>query len=376
MPRRAFLVLMALALLVLSPDVAAQEAGESASLSPQETAHFRVAHFSPDTPAIDVRFDGQPSGLKTLDYTHVSNWLAVPAGQHEIALVLADGGEAAVTLPDRNLEPRVWITLALVGSSGAGSLEVVQVREVIDALLPGTTRVIYFNAIENAGSVGFFRNGNLYTSLAFGQSFPIEHDAQVYDYHITGGEGPQQLAELPQLDLRENYNYLIAAVGSAGATGDAAPRLVVVETNPVEFKLGLGQIEEPGMLVQAVRAHGLVGELEQALERAGLLETLSGAGPYTLFAPAELRLSNLPEDPEALAAILEAHLVEGLYQSQDLAQGVVLQALNGQTLTATVEDNAIYVNGARLLDVNIPARNGVMHLISGFATNGAVNLTP
>lgn len=357
-----------IALLALPLGINAQEATEipANALPPEETAHIRVAHFAPGAPAVDVLLDGEPTGLTALAYPDVTDWIAIPAGPRQVSLVAADdsGTEALIAPVALDLAPMTWTTLAAVSS--ADTLELAQFVEVTDPLLPGTARVTYFNAIEGAGGIGFFRDDHLYTTLAYKDSFPIEHDSQTYDYHIsTSGDAPEVLAELPELDLRESYNYLIAAVGDGSA--DATPELVVAETNPIEFALGRGEVAEPGTLVQVIEANDLTGALDEALQQADLLEELAGEGPYTLFAPAELKLENLPtDDPDALAEFLRGHLVEGLYLSQDLAEGAALQSVNGQSINATVEGDAIYVNGARVLDVNIPARNGVIHLISGF----------
>lgn len=114
--------------------------------------------------------------------------------------------------------------------------------------------------------------------------------------------------------------------------------------------------------------------LSQAVEAAGLEETLSEDGPYTVFAPTDDAFAALPEgtldellqpeNQDRLAEILTYHVVSGEVTASELESGEVT-TLAGEPLTVQVEEGAdgITVNGAEVTQADIQASNGVVHLI-------------
>ena len=110
--------------------------------------------------------------------------------------------------------------------------------------------------------------------------------------------------------------------------------------------------------------------LVAAVEAAGLVETLKGEGPFTVFAPTDEAFAALPEgtvdsllaDPEALAAILTYHVVPGKVMSTDLSDGMMAATVNGADITIGTMDG-VTVNGANVVTADIEASNGVIHVI-------------
>ncbi|KQI69844.1 Nex18 symbiotically induced protein [Loktanella sp. 3ANDIMAR09] len=110
--------------------------------------------------------------------------------------------------------------------------------------------------------------------------------------------------------------------------------------------------------------------LVAAVEAAGLVETLKGEGPFTVFAPTDEAFAALPEgtvegllaDPEALAAVLTYHVVPGAVMSTDLTDGMNAATVNGADVTITVGDS-VMVNDATVTTADIAASNGVIHVI-------------
>ncbi|MCB5199452.1 fasciclin domain-containing protein [Loktanella sp. TSTF-M6] len=110
--------------------------------------------------------------------------------------------------------------------------------------------------------------------------------------------------------------------------------------------------------------------LVAAVEAAGLVETLKGEGPFTVFAPTDEAFAALPEgtvegllaDPEALAAVLTYHVVPGAVMSTDLSDGMNATTVNGADVTITVGDS-VMVNDATVTTADIEASNGVIHVI-------------
>ena len=115
---------------------------------------------------------------------------------------------------------------------------------------------------------------------------------------------------------------------------------------------------------------GTFNTLVAAVQAAGLVETLKGDGPYTVFAPTDDAFAALPEgtvesllaDPEALAAILTYHVVSGKVMSGDLSDGMTAATVNGADITIMTE-GGVMVNNANVVAADIEASNGVIHVI-------------
>lgn len=129
----------------------------------------------------------------------------------------------------------------------------------------------------------------------------------------------------------------------------------------------------PKDIVSTAVAAGSFKTLAAALQAAGLVETLQGKGPFTVFAPTDEAFAKLPagtvanllkpENKEQLVAILKFHVVAGRVASAELLKAKEAQTLNGAVLTATVTNGVAKVNGAGLVTTDIAASNGVIHVI-------------
>ncbi|MBT5614314.1 MAG: fasciclin domain-containing protein, partial [Euryarchaeota archaeon] len=117
---------------------------------------------------------------------------------------------------------------------------------------------------------------------------------------------------------------------------------------------------------------GIHDSLVAALGQAGLVDTLSGEGPFTVFAPTDeafaaagIDLSTFDTDAKnaTLVDILTYHVVAGQVLSTDLTDGMTATALNGDTLDFTVSPDAVTVSGATVTSADVMASNGVIHVI-------------
>ena len=125
-------------------------------------------------------------------------------------------------------------------------------------------------------------------------------------------------------------------------------------------------------IVDTAAGAGNFTTLLAAAEAAGLVETLKGDGPFTIFAPTDEAFAALPEgtvdtllmpeNKDQLVDILTYHVVEGAVMSGDLSDGMEATALNGGTLTVGTE-GGVTVNGANVTTPDIAASNGVIHVI-------------
>lgn len=125
-------------------------------------------------------------------------------------------------------------------------------------------------------------------------------------------------------------------------------------------------------IVDTAVAAGSFNTLAAALGAAGLVETLKGKGPFTVFAPTDAAFAALPagtvedllkpENKDKLVAILTYHVVAGKVMSTDLTEGMMAPTVQGADVTITLEGGA-KVNGAAISAADIVASNGVIHVI-------------
>ena len=138
----------------------------------------------------------------------------------------------------------------------------------------------------------------------------------------------------------------------------------------------LGQINataaEKKTIVQVATGAGQFDTLVAAVKAAGLAETLSGDGPFTVFAPTDAAFAALPtgtvedllkpENKDKLVAVLTYHVVPGKVMSTDLTEGMTAATVQGANVTITLEGGP-KVNGAVISGPDVEASNGVIHVI-------------
>ena len=113
--------------------------------------------------------------------------------------------------------------------------------------------------------------------------------------------------------------------------------------------------------------------LVAALEAAGLVEALSGKGPFTVFAPTNAAFDALPagtlddllkpENKETLTAVLTYHVVPGKEMAADVVALTEATSLQGDTITVTASDAGVKVDAANVTATDLEAANGVIHVI-------------
>ncbi len=113
--------------------------------------------------------------------------------------------------------------------------------------------------------------------------------------------------------------------------------------------------------------------LVAAVKAAGLVETLKGAGPFTVFAPTNEAFAKLPagtvdtlvkpENKEKLTGILTYHVVPGALRASDLKDGMTLTTVQGQTLSVSEKNGKWYVNDSLIEIADVISSNGVTHVV-------------
>ncbi len=127
-------------------------------------------------------------------------------------------------------------------------------------------------------------------------------------------------------------------------------------------------------IVDTATEAGDFSTLLAAAEAAGLVETLKGDGPFTVFAPTDDAFAALPdgtvdslllpENKDQLTSILTYHVVPGKVMSGDLSDGMTAETVQGSEVTIGTE-GGVTVNDANVVTADIEASNGVIHVIDG-----------
>ncbi|MDH4175896.1 MAG: fasciclin domain-containing protein [Betaproteobacteria bacterium] len=123
-------------------------------------------------------------------------------------------------------------------------------------------------------------------------------------------------------------------------------------------------------IVDTAVSAGQFNTLVTAVKAAGLVDTLKGPGPFTVFAPTDAAFAKLPagtldallKDKQKLAQILTYHVVSGKVMAADVKAGPV-RTVEGQSLNVTTMGGAVMVDNARVTKTDIVASNGVIHVI-------------
>lgn len=145
-----------------------------------------------------------------------------------------------------------------------------------------------------------------------------------------------------------------ASVGQSGVQDDQSQKNVV--------QVAIGS-KDHSTLVTAVKA-------------AELVDALSNAGPFTVFAPTNAAFDKLPagtvdnllkpESKDDLANILQYHVSVGVFKPESFTDGQVIGQVNGNDITVNVKDGKVSINGgAANIVASVPASNGIVHVIDG-----------
>ena len=128
----------------------------------------------------------------------------------------------------------------------------------------------------------------------------------------------------------------------------------------------------PDLVETAVKG-GKFKTLVTAVEAAGLVETLKGKGPFTVFAPTDEAFAKIdsatladllkPENKDKLAAILTYHVVSGKVMSSDIKGDMEAPTVNGKSLSIKLMGGKVMINDATVVVPDVNADNGVIHII-------------
>jgi uncharacterized surface protein with fasciclin (FAS1) repeats len=169
-------------------------------------------------------------------------------------------------------------------------------------------------------------------------------------------------APLAQGEIMRHFKPIIVALGLAAATlgGCSTSGKEMATSAPIESR----------DIVDTAVAAGSFNTLVTAVKQAGLVETLKGKGPFTVFAPTDAAFAKIPKDRlDALLAdkalltkVLTYHVVPGRVMAANVKPGPV-KTVEGDNLTVSVQGSQVMVDQATVIKTDIAASNGVIHVI-------------
>jgi uncharacterized surface protein with fasciclin (FAS1) repeats len=175
-------------------------------------------------------------------------------------------------------------------------------------------------------------------------------------------------------------SLVLAACGEDGETTDT--------TMATETTMAGGETTAPaaeGDIIAVATAAGSFNTLAAALTAAGLVETLQGEGPFTVFAPTDAAFAALPEglvdalllpeNLETLKSILLYHVIAGSEVTSDMVAAGDVEMASGAMATIAVDGSTITIAGSPISAVDVQASNGVIHVIDAVMVPADIDVT-
>ena len=164
--------------------------------------------------------------------------------------------------------------------------------------------------------------------------------------------------------------FLISCDSTTEATADKS---AAAQTTTLKGQSGVQDDESDRNVVQVAVGSPDHTTLVKAVQAAGLVDALSNAGPFTVFAPTNAAFDQLPAgtvenllkpaSKDDLVDILQYHVIVGVYNAESFSDGQEIGQVNGDPVTMSVKDGKVMINGKATIIASIPAANGVVHVI-------------
>lgn len=316
---------------------------------PEGNARVTIFHGIEGAPPVDVLANGSPivtllaypgtvvnpdglnDGIATLD---------VPAGTYDLGVALNGTSTPIIDLSGTTLEAGLSYLVAAVGTADAP-----------DAVVTVTDPASFVAA-------------------------PTEEVGETEEAEVTEeAEATEEMTATEEMEVTEEAE----ATEEMEPTEEVEATEEVATEEPVEEEPEVEETAAPATLVDLALGNPELSTLVAAVQAAdpSLLETVMGTGNFTIFAPTndafeatladmDLTLDDLVEDPDALTAILQYHIVRGTINANLLRDGANLPTLSGDTIAVSVDGDTITLNDSvTITEADLIATNGVIHLIDG-----------
>jgi len=194
----------------------------------------------------------------------------------------------------------------------------------------------------------------------------------VLTYHVVAGNllGAQVVRK----------NSIITLQGGAMSV-DISDGIKVDDANIIETDIRasngrihvIDKVLMPKNIVETAVGAGIFNTLVTAVQEAGLVDVLSGPGPFTVFAPTDAAFAKVPAsvlndllaDKEQLAQVLTYHVVPGKLMAEDVVAMDKIKTVQGNEITVNYDCSGVMVDNALVVNTDIVASNGVIHVIDG-----------
>ncbi len=163
---------------------------------------------------------------------------------------------------------------------------------------------------------------------------------------------------------------LFTGIGNLNADSCSKDAAATVQKTG-DTKMEAKTTQKPMDIVETAVAAGSFNTLVAAVKAAGLVETLKGAGPFTVFAPTDEAFAKLPKgtveallaDKAKLTSILTYHVVSGRVMAADVVKLTEAKTVNGQMAKVSAGKDGVMIDGAKVITTDIVTSNGVIHVI-------------
>ena len=181
-------------------------------------------------------------------------------------------------------------------------------------------------------------------------------------------------SRLSQASVLAAAGLAALVVGITGCGGDdTAAAEAPAQTMAVDTSMGETSAPADMNIVETAVAAGQFETLTSLLQQTGLDKTLAESGPYTVFAPTDEAFAKVPKktldslaaNPDQLKAVLLYHVADGEVKAADVATTSSVATLNGASLPIKADDSVVRVGGAKVIQADVIASNGVIHVIDG-----------
>ena len=196
----------------------------------------------------------------------------------------------------------------------------------------------------------------------------------ILTYHVIAGK--VMAADVVKLTLADTVNgasVKIKVDGGKVFVNDAQVIITDIVTSNGVIHVIDSVLLPPKDIVDTAIADGRFKTLVAAVKAAGLVDTLKGKGPFTVFAPTDDAFAKLPagtldtllkpENKAQLAGILTYHVVAGRVMAADVVKLTTANTVNGKPVTIKVDGGKVYINDAQVIITDILTSNGVIHVI-------------
>ncbi len=201
---------------------------------------------------------------------------------------------------------------------------------------------------------------------------------KVLTYHVVSGEYmANEVVEMDSIKTVQGENLSITANGGVMVNDANVTQTDIESSNGVIHAIdkvilppSMTENEEMNIVETAI-SEGSFNTLVQAMQAAGLENTLRGDGPYTVFAPTDEAFEKLPEgtienllaNEEQLTNVLTYHVVSGEYMANEVVEMESIETLQGSTLEITTTYGEVNIGNATVVQTDINCSNGVIHVI-------------